>query len=289
MSEPVRTLTGMLENPGELPMSRTIAVVNQKGGVGKTTTAVNFSASLASAGHRVLLVDFDAQGNASSGVGYSRGQIELSIYEALIGDVAFRDVVRPTQVDNLYLIPATRDLSGATVELSSTDDWHSRLQKLIATVSSEFDYIVIDTPPSLGVLTVMAMVAADGLIVPMQCEYYALEGLSALLSTIERVRVGLNPQLRIDGVLFCMFDPRPNLTHQVTREVKAHLGEKVFTTVIPRNIRLSECPSFGKPILLYDRLSRGCSSYMAMAQEFIQRDPGNPSHTNNREMAKEVA
>lgn len=254
-------------------MGRIIAVVNQKGGVGKTTTAVNLAASLAAAGKKVLLVDFDPQGNASSGVGYPKSRVELSVYDAVIGDVEFQDVIRPTEIKSLFVAPATGDLAGAEIELVTADARERRLKDLVATVVDDFDYVIIDCPPSLGILTVNALTAADGVIVPMQPEYYALEGLASLLTTIERVRKALNPKLAVDGVLFCMHDPRMNLTHQVTEEVKAHLGSKVFDTVIPRNVRLSESPSHGKPILLYDRESRGCQSYLAFADELVRRGP----------------
>ncbi len=250
---------------------RVIAVVNQKGGVGKTTTAINLSASLAAGGKRVLLVDFDPQGNASSGVGYPRSRVELSIYDALLGDVLFADVIRPTEIRQLFLAPATDDLAAAEIELIGTDARELRLRSLLAAVKQDYDYVIIDCPPSLGLLTVNALTAADGVIVPMQCEYYALEGLASLLRTIERVRKALNPHLAVDGVLFCMYDPRMNLTHQVTEEVKHHLGEKVFETVIPRNVKLSESPSHGKPILLYDASSRGNESYQAFADEVVKR------------------
>jgi chromosome partitioning protein len=252
-------------------MGRVIAVVNQKGGVGKTTTAVNLAASLANSGRKTLLLDFDPQGNASSGVGYPRRRIELSVYDALIGEVEMRDVIRPTEIKQLFLAPANGELAGAEIELVSADARERRLRGLVESVASEYEYVIIDCPPSLGILTINALTAADGVIVPMQCEYYALEGLASLLATIERVRRSLNPELSMDGVLFCMFDPRPNLTHQVMEEVQAHLAGKVFETVIPRNVRLSEAPSHGKPILLYDKESRGCQSYLAFADELQKR------------------
>jgi chromosome partitioning protein len=252
-------------------MARVIAVVNQKGGVGKTTTAINLAASFANAGRRVLLVDFDPQGNASSGVGYPPGKVELSVYDALVGDVEFADIIRPTELKNLFVAPATTDLAGAEIELVAAEERERRLHGLLAPQSSQFDAIIVDCPPSLGILTINALTAADGVLVPMQCEYYALEGLSSLLATIERVKRALNPRLALDGVLFCMHDPRPNLTAQVTDEVKSHLGEKVLSTVIPRTVRLAESPSHGKPILLYDKDSRGCASYLALAEELLRR------------------
>jgi len=252
-------------------MARVIAVVNQKGGFGKTTTAINLAASLANAGRRALLVDFDPQGNASSGVGYPPSRVELSIYDALVGEVALADAVRPTEMEHLFVVPATTDLAGAEIELVTMERREQRLQELLGTVAGGFDVVIVDCPPSLGILTINALTAADGVLVPMQCEYYALEGLSSLLATVERVKRSLNPRLVLEGILFCMHDPRPNLTAQVTDEVKQHLGEKVFSTVIPRAVRLAESPSFGKPILLYDKDSRGCQSYLALAEELLRR------------------
>jgi chromosome partitioning protein len=263
-------------------MARILAVANQKGGVGKTTTAINLSASIAAAGHHVLLVDFDPQGNASSGVGYPKPRIELSIYDALIGEVALADCIRPTEITTLFVVPANTDLIGAEIELIGAEDREHLLARQIATVADRFDYVVIDCPPSLGILTLNALVAADGVVVPMQAEYFALEGLSALLGTIDHVKRSLNPRLQLEGVLFCMFDTRTNLAGQVRGEVREHLGDKVFRTMIPRNVRLSEAPSHGKPILLYDLRSTGCQSYMDLAREYIARaasvrgEPGEP-------------
>lgn len=252
-------------------MGRIVAVANQKGGVGKTTTAINVAASLASRGLRVLLVDFDPQGNASSGVGYPRSRIELSIYDALVGEVAFADVIRPTEITTLFLAPATTDLVGAEIELIGAERRERYLANALSTVADQYDYILIDCPPSLGLLTLNALVAADGVIVPMQAEYFALEGLSALTATIEKVRAAYNPALAIDGVLFTMFDARVNLSGQVRTEVESYFGDKVLATVVPRNVRLSEAPSHGKPVLLYDLRCPGTKSYLAVAEELLQR------------------
>ena len=252
-------------------MTRIVAVVNQKGGVGKTTTAVNLAASVAAAGHRVLLVDFDPQGNASSAIGYPKDRIELSIYDAILGEVAMSDVVRPTEITTLWLAPANMDLVGAEIELIGAEGREKHLTSAIQQVASHFDYILIDCPPSLGLLTINALAAADGVVVPMQAEYFALEGLSALLTTIERVKESINPRLTLEGILFCMYDPRTNLAGQVRGEVEEHLGDKVFRTLIPRNVRLSEAPSHGKPVILYDLRCAGCQSYLELAREFIDR------------------
>ncbi len=252
-------------------MTRIVAVANQKGGVGKTTTAINLAASVASRGYRVLLVDFDPQGNASSGVGYPRDKVELTIYDALLGEVTLPDVIRPTEITTLFIAPATTDLVGAEIELISADRRERFLADALAKVGSEYDYIVIDCPPSLGLLTLNALVAADGVVVPMQAEYFALEGLSALTATIEKVKAAYNPHLTIDGVIFTMFDGRMNLANQVRAEVAKYFGDKVLDTTIPRNVRLSEAPSHGKPCLLYDLRCPGTKSYLAVADEFLDR------------------
>jgi chromosome partitioning protein len=228
-------------------MARIVAVANQKGGVGKTTTSINLAASVASRGHRVLLVDFDPQGNASSGVGYGRERVELTVYDALVGEVAMADVIRPTEITTLFVAPASTDLVGAEIELIGVEARERILERALAPVADAYDYIVIDCPPSLGILTLNALVAADGVVVPMQAEYFALEGLSALSATIDKVRAAYNPRLVIDGVLFTMYDARTNLATQVRGEVSSFFGDKVYGTVVPRNVRLSEAPSHGKP------------------------------------------
>ncbi len=254
-------------------MTRIVAVANQKGGVGKTTTAINLAASIASRGYRVLLVDFDPQGNASSGVGWPRDRVEKSIYDVLVGDATMQEVVRPTDIATLFVAPATTDLVGAEIELITADRRERALADVLAPVTAAYDYIVIDCPPSLGLLTLNALVAADGVIVPMQAEYFALEGLSALTSTIEKVRAAYNPHLSIDGVLFTMFDGRLSVANQVKCEVAHFFGDKVFRESVPRNVRLSEAPSHGKPCLLYDLRCQGTKSYLAIADEFIDRLP----------------
>jgi chromosome partitioning protein len=252
-------------------MTRIVAVANQKGGVGKTTTAINLAASIASRGYRVLLVDFDPQGNASSGVGYPRDKVELTVYDALVGDVGLEDVIRPTDITTLFVAPATTDLVGAEIELIGADARERFLANALAPVAHQYDYVVLDCPPSLGILTLNALVAADGVLVPMQAEYFALEGLSALTATIEKVRAAYNPRLKIDGVLFTMFDGRMNLATQVRAEVTKFFGDSVLETTIPRNVRLSEAPSHGKPVLLYDLRCPGTKSYLAVADEFLDR------------------
>lgn len=253
-------------------MARIVAIANQKGGVGKTTTAINLAASVASRGHKVLLVDFDPQGNASSGVGYTRDRVEKSVYDALTGDATLAEVIQPTDIDTLFVAPATTDLVGAEIELISAEHRERFLADALATVSDGYEYIVIDCPPSLGLLTLNALVAADGVLVPMQAEYFALEGLSALTSTIDKVKAAYNPRLQIDGVLFTMFDARLSVANQVRAEVEKFFGEKVFGENIPRNVRLSEAPSHGKPVLLYDLRCAGTNSYLAVADEFLERE-----------------
>jgi chromosome partitioning protein len=244
-------------------VARILAITNQKGGVGKTTTAVNLAASLAVAEQRTLLVDIDPQGNASSALGISREEIRVGTYEVLLGDAPIADaILRSVQFSHLDLLPTTQDLAGAEVELVDDDARATRLRDALHTVRDQYDVILLDCPPSLGLLTLNALVGADAVLIPLQCEYFALEGLSQLLETVDRVRA-LNPALAVDGVLLTMYD--------------AHFGDRVFTTMIPRNIRLAEAPSFGKPIVVYDLASVGAQAYMAVAQELIGRLRGTPA------------
>jgi chromosome partitioning protein len=252
-------------------MKKVLAIANQKGGVGKTTTAVNLAASIASAGRRVLMVDMDPQANATSGLGFPRGTVAEGIYEAIANERPIRELTQLTEIPTLWLVPSTRDLSGAEVELVNVERRERRLVEALDPIKDQFDYIIIDCPPSLGLLTLNALVAATSVVIPMQCEYYALEGLSQLTQTIEGVKAAFNPELEIEGILLTMVDPRMNLTQQVADEVRAHFEGKVYRTTIPRNVRLSEAPSHGKPICLYDSRSTGSMSYQALAEELLHR------------------
>jgi len=251
-------------------VGRIISIANQKGGVGKTTTSVNLSACLAHLGKKVLLIDTDPQGNATSGVGINKGDVQNCIYDVLIDDAEVRSAVMQTKVEGLHVLPATIALAGAEIELVSTISREVRLKHALDEVKGEYDYIIIDCPPSLGLLTLNALTASDGLIIPVQCEYYALEGLSQLLSTIRLVQKHLNQDLMIDGVLLTMFDARTNLGIQVIEEVKKYFQDKVYHTVIARNVRLSEAPSHGEPIIVYDPRSRGAEVYLELAKEVIR-------------------
>lgn len=254
-------------------MSRIIAIANQKGGVGKTTTAVNLAAALAAEGQKVLVVDSDPQGNATSGLGFPKGTVEIGIYQALVDKVSLRELTQLTALPTLWLVPATTDLAAAEVELVNEQRREWRMKEALSSVREAYDFVMIDCPPSLGLITINALVAADRVVIPMQCEYYALEGLSHLCSTIEQVRGVWNPGLEIEGILLTMVDGRTNLTQQVEGEVRTHFEQRVYTTTIPRNVRLSEAPSHGQPIILYDAGSRGSQSYVQLAKEFLARQP----------------
>jgi chromosome partitioning protein len=253
-------------------VGRIVAIANQKGGVGKTTTAINLSASLAAAERRVLVVDADPQGNLTSGLGRKTRDPRPSVYDALIEQLPLEQVLISTDLEHLHLAPADRNLTGAEVELVPLLAREQRLKEALAPVRERYDYVFIDCPPSLGLLTVNALTAADSLLVPIQCEYFALEGVSELMATLQRIQKALNPGLGIEGVLLTMVDERTNLTQQVTAEIRAHFRDKVFRATIPRSIRLGEAPSFGKPILLYDIRSKGAEAYLDLAKELMAHE-----------------
>jgi chromosome partitioning protein len=253
-------------------MAKIICIANQKGGVGKTTTAVNLSASLAAAERRVLLVDMDPQGNAASGAGIDRNVLEHCVYDVLINDVDPTEVIITTPFAGLQVLPSTGDLAGAELELVAATGRERKLKDALSRLGDRYDYILIDCPPSLGLLTLNAMTAADSVLIPLQCEFYAMEGLSHILTTIGLVRRALNPALAIEGILLTMFDGRINLARQVSDEIRAHFPKETLTTVIPRNVRLSEAPSHGRPIMFYDISSRGAAGYLDLAKEIIGRE-----------------
>jgi chromosome partitioning protein len=248
-----------------------VAIANQKGGVGKSTTAINLGAGLALQGDRVLLVDLDPQGNTSSGLGIDRSSIEVSTYEVLIDDIPVDDAIEPTSVRNLYVMPATIELAGAEIELVSIFSRETRLAAALKPVVDQYDFVLIDCPPSLGLLTINGLAAADEVIIPIQCEYYALEGVSQLMRNVQLVQQSLNPQLEVEGVLLTMFDGRTTLSADVVDQVKEHFGETAYKTVIPRTVRLSEAPSYGEPIEAFDPMSRGAIAYRELAREFGRR------------------
>lgn len=252
-------------------MGKVISIVNQKGGVGKTTTAVNLSASLAVAGRKVLLIDIDPQANATTGLGVDKAGLKVSTYKYLIEPNYPLDGIMPMMIENFFLLPSNTELVGAEVELVDADDRAFRLQRFVDRIRNDYDYIFIDSPPSLGLLTLNSIVASDGILITLQCEFYALDGLSALINTYDRVKGSLKPSVKIFGIVLTMYDVRNNLSRQVMEEVKRHFGSLVYNTVIPRNVRLGESPSFGKPIILYDATSKGALAYIELAKEFLSK------------------
>jgi chromosome partitioning protein len=270
MAEPVEALTTIQSATGAGP--RILAVANQKGGVGKTTTAVNLATALAATLKKVLIIDLDPQGNASTGLGVDRAARQETTYNLLIGDAHIADVITPTMVPGLSVAPSSVDLSGAELELIDVPRREYRLKGVLAEVSGDFDYILIDCPPALGLLTLNAFCAAHSVLVPLQCEFYALEGLSHLVKTVNRIKRAFNPELEIQGVVLTMYDGRNNLSDMVAADVRNHFGDKVYETVIPRNVRVSEAPSFGKPVLLYDWRCAGSQAYIHLASEVLKQD-----------------
>ena len=252
-------------------MSRIIAITNQKGGVGKTTTSVNLAASLAATKRRVLLIDLDPQGNATMGSGVDKRTVASSIYDVLVEEREIRAVTVPAGQSGFDLLPANDDLTGAEIALLDLPQREQRLKRALAAVRGDYDYILIDCPPSLNMLTLNALIGAEGVLIPMQCEYYALEGLSALMRTVDKIRATLNPALQVEGVLRTMFDPRNNLANEVSAQLVIHFGDRLYRTVIPRNVRVAEAPSHGLPVLLYDKTSRGAQAYLALAGEVLRR------------------
>jgi chromosome partitioning protein len=253
-------------------MARIICIANQKGGVGKTTTTVNLAASLGAAEKRTLIVDMDPQGNAGSGVGVDKGRLRATVYDVLINGMDPAAIVARTGLPHLDIIPSNSELAGAELELVSVIGRELKLKEALAGLTASYDYIIVDCPPSLGLLTLNAMTAADAVLIPLQCEFYAMEGLSHILNTIRLIQKGLNPSLKIEGILLTMFDARNNLSRQVSEEIRSHFPNDTLSTVIPRNVRLSEAPSHGKPVIFYDITSRGAAAYLELAREIIQRE-----------------
>ncbi|OGS36389.1 MAG: hypothetical protein A2293_03675 [Elusimicrobia bacterium RIFOXYB2_FULL_49_7] len=268
-------------------MSKIIVVANQKGGVGKTTTAINLAASLAYLGQETLLIDLDPQANSTSGLGVDKNNLQKNIYQVLINEMLLEDILITTELDWLDLAPSNIDLIGAEVELVNMPNRELKLKEALAKFQKVYKYVIIDCPPSLGLLTLNALVAAHSVIIPIQCEYYALEGLGQLLKSIDLIRQSLNTNLSLEGVVFTMYDSRINLAQQVIADVKKHFGDKVFSTAIQRTVRLAEAPSFGKPIILYDKSSRGARSYIELAREFLTRQGGQPAEVAAEEKPAE--
>ncbi|KAB3532234.1 ParA family protein [Alkaliphilus serpentinus] len=250
-------------------MGKVIAIFNQKGGVGKTTTNVNLSACLANMGKKICVIDIDPQGNTTSGFGINKTELEYSIYDVIVNDVSIKEVVIKSQYDNLHIVPSSVQLAGAEIELAGVSNREIQLRQSINEIKDSYDYIFVDCPPSLGLLTINSLSAVDSVLIPIQCEYYALEGVSQLMNTIQLVKKNLNPNLEIQGVVLSMFDGRTNLSIQVVDEVKSYFKGKVYATIIPRNVRLAEAPSFGQPVIYYDEKSKGSEAYKELAEEFI--------------------
>lgn len=264
-------------------MGGVLAVANQKGGVGKTTTAINLAAALAMARHKVLLVDLDPQANATSGLGIEHKQLDRHVYHVLVGTAGVEEAIVETGIKSLSLLPASRDLTGAEVELPETKEWEYALADKLRPIVGQYEVVLIDCPPSLGRLTVNAMVAADGVLVPMQTEYYAMEGLTELLATVDSIRAAFNPNLALAGIVLTLYDARTNLARQVEQEIRSHFGELVFETVVPRNVRLAEAPSYGQPVMLYDIRSSGAGAYLNLSRELLRRYRFAPSAATQTE------